>query len=310
MTKTELIDKLRSIIQDVKDTGMVFSPTSDVPNVDTTKELTYENGAIKKGQIIKTCVLYVDIRNSVQLNEEHRATIMGKIYTAFTKVVLIIAREEGGMVRNIIGDRVMIVFPEENCYTKAVNCAISINHAASIINRAFPDVDFACGIGIDYGKMSVIKVGIDRRDDEKEENKNLVWIGYPANYASRLTDSANKTITEKQYAVRGTIRSFFLNHTYVDSKTSKLYSEQEFICKMNINGGRFTIDNFVSVDSVEAKDKEKKYAPIMMSEAVYNGFVASNPNRQSVKKGLWKLQPNGIRDIDYNVYGGDVIWTI
>lgn len=310
MTKTELIDKLRSIVQDVKDTGMAFSPTSDVPNVDTTKELTYENGAIKKGQIIKTCVLYVDIRNSVQLNEEHRTTIMGKIYTAFTKVVLVIAREEGGMVRNIIGDRVMIVFPEENCYTKAVDCAISINHAASIINKTFSDVNFACGIGIDYGKMSVIKVGIDRRDDEKEENKNLVWIGYPANYASRLTDSANKTIIEKQYAVRGTIRTYFLNHIYVDSKTSKLYSEQDFTGKMKVNGGRLIIDNFVSVDSVETIDKEKEYAPIVMSKAVYNGFVATNPNRQSVKRGLWKLQPKGIRDIDYNVYGGDVVWTI
>lgn len=126
--------------------------------------------------------------------------------------------------------------------------------------------------------MSVIKVGIDRRDDEKEENKNLVWIGYPANYASRLTDSANKIIIEKQYVVRGTIRTYFLNHDYADSRTSKLYSEKDFISKVRVIGGKLTIDNFISIDGLETIDKKKEYAPIMMSEAVYNGFVASNPD--------------------------------
>ena len=67
----------------------------------------------------------------------------------------------------------------------------TINHIAQkIINNRFPTVDFKCGIGVDYGEMRVIKVGIPRRGNEGTENRSLVWSGYPANYASRLTDIA------------------------------------------------------------------------------------------------------------------------
>jgi adenylate cyclase len=55
-------------------------------------------------------VLFVDIRNSVKLNEKHQTQTMGRIYTAFTKAILKIAYHHNGFVRNIIGDRVMIVF--------------------------------------------------------------------------------------------------------------------------------------------------------------------------------------------------------
>lgn len=48
-----------------------------------------------------------------------------------------------------------------------------------MINRIFSNVDFHCGIGIDYGEMRVIKVGIERKGDENAENKGLVWVGKP-----------------------------------------------------------------------------------------------------------------------------------
>ena len=126
----------------------------------------------KKGKLIKTCVLFVDIRNSVELTKKHQHETMGCIYTAFTKAVLSIAKEHNASVRNIIGDRVMVVFPENNCFTNAIDCAITINHAATIIRDVFANVNFHCGIGIDYGDMRVLKVGIERKGDENQENKN------------------------------------------------------------------------------------------------------------------------------------------
>ena len=126
--------------------------------------------------VLKSCVLFVDIRNSVELTREHDTETMGRIYTAFTKGVLNAAREHDGYVRNIIGDRVMVVFPVSNCFVNAVNCAITINHISQIINEIFTSVDFHCGIGVDYGEMRVIKVGIERKGNENTENKGLVWL--------------------------------------------------------------------------------------------------------------------------------------
>ena len=47
----------------------------------------------------------------------------------------------------------MVVFPVNSCFVNAVNCAITINHISHLINKVFSDVDFRCGIGVDYGEM-------------------------------------------------------------------------------------------------------------------------------------------------------------
>ena len=47
--------------------------------------------------------------------------------------------------------------------------------------------------------MRVIKVSIERKGNENTENKGLVWVGKPANLASRLTDFAGKTVEDEFY---------------------------------------------------------------------------------------------------------------
>src|SRR5690606_1769140 len=56
-------------------------------------------------------------------------------------------------------------------------------------------VPFECGIGIDYGQMLITKAGAARRGAEREFYRSLVWLGRPANVASKLTDIANKSST-------------------------------------------------------------------------------------------------------------------
>ncbi len=198
----DFISDVRNMIDDVHTKGFTYNTSSKVPSL-SDSDLTYESGDAKKGKCIETCVLFVDIRNSVELTRKHYTETMGRIYTAFTKGVLNAAREHNGYVRNIIGDRVMVVFPISNCIINAVNCAITINHISQMINRIFSNVDFHCGIGIDYGEMRVIKVGIERKGDGNAENKGLVWVGKPANLASRLTDFAVKMIKDEFYNVTG-----------------------------------------------------------------------------------------------------------
>jgi hypothetical protein len=72
-----------------------------------------------------------------------------------------------------------------------------------IINERFKANEVTCGIGIDHGNMLATKTGIRRHGFEQPNYRNLVWLGRPANTASKLTDLANKPAeTEPETMVR------------------------------------------------------------------------------------------------------------
>lgn len=330
MAVKSIIEEIEKDVIDVTKTNFVHNETKVVPSA-TDSELTYERGTDKKGKRIETCVLYVDIRNSVALTEKHHTQTMGRIYTAFTKAVLKVARHHNGHTRNIIGDRVMIVFPTKDCYTNAVNTAISINHIALyVINKQFTGVDFKCGIGLDFGELRVIKVGIQRNGTENGENKGLVWVGYPANIASRLTDVANKEIEETYFeVVRNPINpraiktmfdfpSIFGGTSNYDPK-APLYlttiqtvemTTEEFANSIAHydNGGLFTTGG--KLIKFEKKARTISYPAILMTEAVFKGYKAANPLDNTITKNYWKEQKNPIKNVNGKVYGGGVIWVL
>lgn len=325
-----ILEEIEKDVIDVTKTTFTHNDTRVVPSLDDS-ELTYESGKDKKGKKIETCVLFVDIRNSVGLTEKHHTQTMGRIYTAFTKAVLKIARYHKGHTRNIIGDRIMIVFPVKDCFTNAVDCAISINHIASnIIKDNFAGVDFKCGIGIDFGELRVIKVGIQRYGTENGENKGLVWVGYPANIASRLTDVSNKKIVETYYEVLrnpinpraikplidisflfGGTSSYDPNAPFYLSKTEKVeMTVDEFAGSFaqHSDGSIFTSGG--KLVKFERKTREMSYPEILMTESVYKGFKAANPTRPSIVKNLWIEQSNPVKNVTEKIYGGNVIWVI
>lgn len=308
----ELIDGVAADVNDIMAKDFTFTHTSDVPQVDDSN-LTYESGQNKRGEEINTCVLFVDIRNSVALNSESKTKTMGRIYTAFTKSVISSADKCGGQVRNIIGDRVMVVFPETDCYKNAVECAITINHIAQkIINEKLSGHDFACGIGIDFGQMRCIKVGTIKRGTANQDYKNLVWIGRPANMASRLCDNANKEV-QMFKVVHTVLRPNFtgllatppslLSGNYgMVQKTDMLTAEQftELITKDGLN----------RIVSISKDGNPVKRSPILVSDRVFNGYRNACPSDNSVKKGWWKEDTKHIRNVDFKVYGSDLHWVI
>jgi adenylate cyclase len=324
--KTKL-QEIENDVIDVINTEFAYYIATEVPQRND-PGLTFESGIQKKGKVLKTCVLYVDIRNSVGLTEKHHNVTMGNIYTAFTKAVLKVARHHNGHIRNIIGDRVMVVFPVKDCFTNAVNCAISINHIAQyIINNQFKNVDFKCGIGIDYGDLRIIKVGIQRNGTENAENKGLVWAGYPANIASRLTDSANKVIKETYFEVKRNPLNYLYNFGglsftpfsnpipkeqpyYSDNIETVEMSAEQFANSISsikpgelfMSGGKFI--------SFSKKERVYNYSPILMTEAVYNGFKSNNPTRNSIVNKYWIEKPHQIKNYKGKLFGGDVHWAI
>ena len=247
---------------------------------------------------------------------------MGRLYSVFTQCMLLAAQEEGGFVRNIIGDRVMIVFPPDQCYTKAVNCAITINHIATLINRKIDNLDFKCGIGIDYGRMRVMKVGVVKKGAENDDNKGLVWIGYPANFASRLTDCANKEFNDVVYR----IDAYFYHHNYfgvnpfLDTRASGYYREtkdftaEELAESLSVQQHGFSktlySKEFKEIQSIERIEKNFSYPSILVSEAVFNGYKKENPNAKDIINGWWTEQVRKIRDIDFKIFGAKLTWNL
>lgn len=293
-----LINPVSDEIDKIFSTKFTYTTIDSVPNVESNTDLTYSNGDVQKGLELTTCVLFVDIRNSVKINNEHYTHVKGRIYTSFVSSVLRIAKYHHGYVRNIIGDRVMIVFEPEECFKNAVDCAVSINHVASkIIAKKVPG--FKVGIGIDYGTMKVYKVGIITTGIENPENKNLVWIGDPANFASRLTDIAGKPM-EKKYRIKRILKTFlgaqkvnyeFNNEALVSSLKS--YDSYEF-------------SSIQSIDEINVG----AYNNILITEEVFEGLEKQDPNRNSIKKKLWTEANGDFRGVDKKVYQASLIWTM
>lgn len=321
MEYTSFFKDIDSVINDWNTTGFKFEPQEYVPGLNDVN-LTFGNGEEKKGIELNTCVLFVDIRNSVQLTKDKQDRTMGRLYSVFTHCVLLAAQNEGGFVRNIIGDRVMIVFPESDCYTKAVNCAITINQISNHINNKIDGLEFKCGIGVDYGRMRVLKVGVKTKGAENDDNKGLVWVGYPANFASRLTDCANKEFVDVVYEVDADFYeiNFPFSITSLGSRPSGWYRKKETFTaerlanslSVTTNTGvkSITSNCFRNIQSISKKENKFTYAPILLSAKVYDGYAKANPRVNSVVNGMWELQTRKIKDVDLNVYGANIIWAL
>lgn len=313
MDLKRLMTDIEDMITDVRTKEFTYNTSSKVPSLSDC-DLTYESGYAKKGKCIETCVLFVDIRNSVELTCKHSTKTMGQIYTAFTKGVLCAAREYCGYVRNIIGDRVMVVFPVNNCFVNAVNCAITINHISRLIDKVFSNVDFRCGIGVDYGEMRVIKVGIERKGDENAENKGLVWVGKPANLASRLTDFAGKMIEDEFYNVTGMFYRYAPLYipSFLEKPRNGWFEERRRITaeqlahKLYYSPTNGLCINIRKISSFEKETVKYKYSPILISDKVYSKFKKQFPQRAS----KWKQEKREIRDITFKVWGTDLYWKL
>lgn len=317
MARKDFFNTISSVIDDWKNTTFTFNAKNYVPGLDDTN-LTYGNGEEKRGVEINTCVLFVDIRNSVQLTKDKQVRTMGKIYSVFTQCVLLAAQYDGGYVRNIIGDRVMVVFPPEDCFKKAVYCAITINHIASLINQKFDNFEFKCGIGVDYGKLSVMKVGIEKHGAENDDNKGLVWVGYPANFASRLTDCANKEFTDIYYKVDG--EYYEINYFQTPPlgrpngfyRKTKNYTAEEFAndILLNTTGQGIRLSTCRKVFSIQKCEDKFVYSNILLSDAVYQEYAKADSSADDVKNKWWKKQTRKIRDVDFDVWGAGLTWSL
>ena len=87
----------------------------------------------------------------------------------------------------------MVLFDPAKCFENAVDTAKLMNSVCRyVINKNFAHNEVEFGIGIDYGRMLATKTGIRRHGNAQQSYRSLVWLGRPANIASKLTDNASK----------------------------------------------------------------------------------------------------------------------
>jgi len=300
-------DEVKTILD--SDFEVIITETNFVPNFDD-PNITYDNLDTnkKKCKRLESCVLYVDIRGSASISASKKPHTLAKMYSTFVRSMIACAKYYGGHVRNIIGDRVMVVFDKDNCFKNSIDTAVLMNSVCqNILNKRIKSFDFKCGIGVDYGKMLITKSGAIRQGSEKEFYRSLVWLGKPANTASRLTDLAFKTVT---WTVPGIKQG---NHYPLTDKWSWLDRTLDgFIDDLEVTYTRnlkHKEEYFKSFFKTQLGPYSKTYSPILITKAVWDGLKKSHPNSDYIEKTLFSKREIEVRDYSGDVYGGDVTFT-
>ncbi len=167
------------------------------------------------GRTLQATILYNDLRGFSKLVSGTPKKQILLILDAFVSEMTRIASEFNGEVVDCAGDRIMAVFwrPYNDRNPQpihdAVCCAFWMQTVVgralnpTLIQRGLPTV--SCGIGIDYGRVVVARVGIRNRN-------KFVFLGNSANNAAKLEGVAadGETVMSK---VVYDHRPKFMNHT-------------------------------------------------------------------------------------------------
>lgn len=305
----DLSEEVRTILS--SDFNIDVTSTNTVPNSGD-PAITFPNLDAKSqgSKLIDTCVLYIDIRRSTQLNLSHKPQTVAKLYSSFVRAMTKCARHFGGHVRGIIGDRVMVIFDTKDAFSQAVDTAILMNSATKyVINKHFNRNEVTCGIGIDAGKMLATKTGVRRKGHEQSNYQNLVWLGRPANIASKLTDVANKD------AETIDVLNVSVGYDYGNGLVWRDESPTTFV--MN-----FIPNDFSPIHphrdqafrtfrtNIQTITLKSATPPILMTKAVYEGLTTARPDAPEIINGWFKKYEYDLSAAGYtgDLYGGDVVF--
>ncbi|XHR97416.1 adenylate/guanylate cyclase domain-containing protein [Mucilaginibacter sp. UC70_90] len=326
----DFLNGLWEEISDCMFTDINTTKTNFVPTRNDTG-LSFSRGESKKGKILETCVLFIDIRNSTRISRRLRdkKAKLGQIYSAFIHSMSRIA-DEYGFVRNIVGDRVMVVFEPENCFEASLECAATMLSVAVKMLRPISGLEeFKVGIGVDFGELLILKAGISKRHEEQSEYKNLIWVGDAANYASKLTDFASKEYNATSYKITYEYLTYekvikkplypltnaYLNlgnpkppeweyksqmHTSVATLTEKEFSE-----KVTFQGSNAAYEGKKILD-IKKEKSQGIASSILTSTRVLDGVKKTNPKSVYFQHFVRKTYPEGPL-ISSGIYGGSYI---
>lgn len=179
---TKSIERIDSILNS---SNSNFEESSNIPNRD---KLTYKNG-----YYVYVGAIFVDIRESSSLTDEHKRPKLAKLYRSYiSEVVAILNSYSDCKDINIVGDCVSGIFEAQYKYqlTNMFAASARINSLIKILNyklRKNGIVEVSIGIGLDYGRALMIQAGFSGSGINE-----VVWMGDVVNSSSNLCNKANK----------------------------------------------------------------------------------------------------------------------
>jgi class 3 adenylate cyclase len=302
--------RLKNITQ--QDVSIVENKSDFPPTLD---ELEDNN----KTYSIIAAILFIDIRKSTSLTENSQAKSMVKIYRSFMRMTVDCVRKSGGVTRQFLGDRIMGVFMDtyyedgsvkEKAVDKAVNAAramqtltdYSLNkHLKENVNGKIIE----CGIGIDYGKILVTKVGMygAENNSDKENEVSFVWVGNATNHASKysdLTDGGEIFISGSVYRVLSDDLKKDRWNKVAKSKGMKIYS--------GYVSSKFYLDfvnelgNAVLPEQNDSPDDKKQLADIIKAASDTYEKITSKEKSLAVQEEKLSRKKQDIQDYGLGVY--------
>ena len=151
-------------------------------------QLTYTNGFY-----VNATSLFVDLRDSTKLSQNHKRPVLAKIYRSFiSEVVAIMNGNENCKYIHIDGDCVSGVYdtPLQKDVHSALDDAIKINTLIKILCCKFMKKGYSeikAGIGIDYGRLLFIKTGY-----KGSGLNDVAWMGNILNTSAKLSGLGSK----------------------------------------------------------------------------------------------------------------------
>ncbi|MBC8630726.1 adenylate/guanylate cyclase domain-containing protein [[Eubacterium] tenue] len=166
-----------------------YEESKTIPDRD---KLTYENG-----YYVNVGAIFIDIRQSSTLTDEHKRPKLAKLYRSYiSEVVAILNGYADCKEINIVGDCVSGIFEAQyqSQLLCMANASAEINSLIKILNyklRKKGIVEISIGIGLDYGRALMIQAGYSGSGIN-----DVVWMGDVVNSASNLCNKANKDMTK------------------------------------------------------------------------------------------------------------------
>ena len=168
-----------------------FEEADSIPDRD---KLTYTNGFY-----VNCAALFVDIRESSTMTDEHKRPVLAKIYRSF--ISEIVALFNGNSITkevNIHGDCVWCVCdtPYKSDIDELFSMAARACSMVDILNYKLEKKEYttySVGVGIDYGRALMIKAGCDGSGIN-----DVIWMGDVVNQACHLCNEANSGYFDKR----------------------------------------------------------------------------------------------------------------
>lgn len=200
----------------------------ELDHIPSRDKLTFNNG-----YYVNCSAIFVDIRDSSELPNNHKRPKLAKLYRSYISEVVAVMNGNPYCVEvNIVGDCVSGIFDTmsklsiDNVFATAFEISSLIN----VMNYKFEKrgiKSIEVGIGMSYGRALMIKAGYNGSGVN-----DVVWMGDVVNEAAKLCGYGNKEVNDR-IVVSSTIynnlneqnQSFLKQNYYLGCYHGNVYSK-------------------------------------------------------------------------------------